>query len=213
MAIQTLNAKKRNENSRRSSLRSIRLQGNIPAVVYGSEKESTPITVSEKELIKTLRESGRNGVISLSIDGEKTNVLLTEYQEDFLKNGLIHADFLAVDMSLEIDADVQVVLVGEPQGVKDGGVLQQPVRELTVSAKPNHIPPSIEVDISALGVNETITVKDIKSKASGYTINNEDDQLVASILPPRQEEEIDPGEEQAEGTTENEEERKTETPE
>ncbi|GAA0320773.1 50S ribosomal protein L25/general stress protein Ctc [Bacillus carboniphilus] len=209
MATHTLEAKKR-EISRNSTLRELRLKGNIPAIVYGGKVGNTPISISEADFIKTMREAGRNGVISLMIDGSSTNVILTDYQQDFIKNEVIHADFYAVDMSAEIDVEVQVTLVGDAPGVKDGGVMQQSTHALTVKAKPSEIPQTIEVDVTNLQVNETITVADLRSKATNYQITNEDELVIASILPPKQEEEIDSGEEQAEGIPEKEEGRETE---
>ncbi|WP_170008596.1 50S ribosomal protein L25/general stress protein Ctc [Bacillus fonticola] len=203
MAI-NLNAKKRTD-LKGSTTRLLRESGSIPAVVYGNKADNTPITVDSIAFVKTMREAGRNGVINLSVEGSTYNVILSDYQQDFLKNEVTHADFLAVDMSAEIDADVQVTLVGNAQGVKDGGVLQQSLHEVSVTAKPSDIPMAVEFDISSLVVSDTVTVADLKTSASNYTINHEDGETVASILPPRQEEEIDSGEEQAEGTPENEE--------
>lgn len=208
MATYTLEAKKR-EKSRNSTLRKLRIEGEIPAIVYGAKARNTPIAINETEFIKTIRAAGRNGVITLLIDGSSTDVVLTDYQHDFIKNEIIHADFYAVDLSSEIDVEVQVVLTGDAAGVKDGGVLQQPTHELSITAKPNDIPPSIEVDVTNLQVNETVTVADIKSKETNYSINHDDHLVIASILPPKQEEEIHSGEEQAEGTPEKEEGRET----
>ncbi|RLQ91686.1 50S ribosomal protein L25/general stress protein Ctc [Falsibacillus albus] len=206
-----LNAQKR-ERFKKSDLRKLRSEGNFPAVVYGHKVENTPIYVESAEFIKTIREVGRNGVISLNFSGNKQNVILSEYQEDTIKNEIVHADFLAVDMSSEIDADVRVELVGEAPGVKDGGVMQQPLHEVSVTAKPNEIPESIQVDVAGLEVGDTLSIGDIKGNYS-VTINHEDDETIASILAPRQEEEISTGEEQEAGVPENEEGRETEASE
>jgi large subunit ribosomal protein L25 len=203
-----LKANKRS-NSKRSALTELRREGNIPGVVYGYKTENTPISVDAITFIKTIRESGRNGIISLEIDGNKQNVILNDYQQDHIKDEITHIDFLAVNMSEEMHANVRVELVGEAPGVKDGGVLQQPVFEVSVTAKPSEMPDYIEVDISELQVGETITIGDIRNKYS-VTINEEDDTLtIASILAPRQEEEISSGEEQEAGAPENEEGRET----
>ncbi|MGE8207416.1 50S ribosomal protein L25/general stress protein Ctc [Heyndrickxia sp. NPDC080065] len=202
-----LEAKKR-ENKQRSELKNLRDLGNIPAVIYGYKAENTPIYVSEADFLKVIRETGRNGVISLNVDGDKRNVILNAYQEDSIKKDIIHIDFLAVDMEAEIEANVRVELVGECQGVKDGGVLQQPVHELSVLAKPNELPESIQVDVSNLQVGDTISVADIKGTFS-YQITQEDELTIASVLAPRQEEEISTGEEQEPGIPDNLEGRET----
>ncbi|UQD50674.1 50S ribosomal protein L25/general stress protein Ctc [Bacillus methanolicus] len=202
-----LQAKERTE-FRSSILRKLREQGNIPAVIYGSGVESKPIYVSAKDLIKTIRKVGRNGIISLDINGDQHQVILREYQEDPLKKELIHADFRAVDMSSEIDADVRIDLVGEAAGVKDGGVLQQPLHSLSITAKPGDIPNSIEVDVTNLQVGEALTIADIKADKP-YQINHDEEEVICSILPPKQEEEISSGEKQDGGIPENEEGRET----
>lgn len=206
-----LQAQERKE-FRGSALTRIRRDGNIPAVVYGAKLDSQSIFISEADFTKVIRKVGRNGVISLDVDGNKHNVVLSDYQADPIKNEVIHVDFLAVDMSTEITATVRINLVGDAPGVKDGGVMQQSMHDLTVTATPDNIPQSVDIDVSNLQVNETITIADIKT-SSGYTINEGDEEVVASILPPRQEAEINSGEEQEPGTPDNEEGRETKSSE
>lgn len=193
---------------RNSALTKLRNEGNIPAVVYGSNVGSKAVYLSGADFTKTIREVGRNGVLSLNVDGDMINVMLTDYQADPIKREIIHADFLAVDMSKEIDANVRIALIGDATGVKDGGVLQQPLFEVSITATPADIPASIEVDITNLGVAETITIGDIKMNHR-FQINHEDDETIVSILPPRQEEEINTGEQQEAGTPDNVEGRET----
>lgn len=194
---------------RNSALTKIRTEGNIPAVVYGNNVDSTSIYIDGADFTKTMREVGRNGVFPLHLNGKKFNVILTDYQADPIKNAIVHVDLLAVDMSKEINADVRISLMGDAQGVKDGGVLQQALHEISITATPTDIPQAIEIDVSQLEVGETITIADIKRQYD-FAINHEDEQTIASILPPKQEAEIDSGEEQAEGIPENEEGRETE---
>jgi large subunit ribosomal protein L25 len=203
-----LQAKER-KDLRTSELRRIRETGNIPAVVYGRKVESKPVFVSSADLTKTIRNVGRNGVISLDIDGSTHDVVLSDYQEDFIKKEIIHVDFLAVDKSSKINVTVRLVLTGEAAGVKDGGVLQQPVHELSITSTPSDIPQQIEVDVTNLQVGETLKVSDILYQGS-FTINHEEEEVIASILPPKQEEEINAGEQQEGGHPDNEEGRETE---
>jgi large subunit ribosomal protein L25 len=202
-----LQAKERKE-FRNSALKKIRDGGNIPAIIYGSKVESKPVFVSSADLTKTIRQVGRNGVISLDVDGNKHDVVLTDFQEDFIKKEIIHVDFLAVDKSSKIHVNVRLVLTGEAAGVKDGGVLQQPVHEISITSTPSDIPQQIEVDVSNLQVGETVTVADILYQGA-FTINHEADEVIASILPPKQEEEINAGEQQEGGHPDNEEGRET----
>jgi large subunit ribosomal protein L25 len=191
-----------------SNLRSLRQQGNIPAVVYGRNSESKSIYINSIEFLKTIRENGRNGVISLDVEGNKQNVMLTDYQQDYIKNEILHADFLAVDKSSKVNASVRINLVGDAAGVKDGGVMQQPIHEVSITATPGSIPQSLDVDVSQLQVGENLTLADLK--AGDYELNDDENTVIVSILPPKQEEEINSGEEQEPGAPENEEGRETE---
>jgi len=206
-----LQAKERKE-LRHSALKQIRTGGNIPAIIYGSKVDSKPVYVSAADLSKTIRQVGRNGVISLDVDGSKQDVILTDYQENMIKREIIHVDFLAVDKSSKINVDVRLVLAGDAAGVKDGGVLQQPLHQLSITSTPDNIPQQIEVDVTNLQVGETLTVADILNQGSTFQINHENDEVIASILPPQQEEEINAGEQQDGGHPDNEEGRET-TPE
>jgi large subunit ribosomal protein L25 len=202
-----LEAKERAEK-KHSALRNIRLQGNIPGVLYGKNIKNKAIFINAADFIKTIREAGRNSLITMKVNGESHSVLLRDIQKDSLRNEIIHVDFQAVDMSTEVDIDVNVHLVGEAAGVKDGGVLQQTLHELSIRALPANIPSSIDIDISHLQVGETITVGDIDTNGK-YEINHEPTEVIATILPPKQEEEIHSGEQQEPGQPESEEGRET----
>ncbi len=194
----TLQAMKRTEFTN-SAKRKVRESGQVPAIIYGKATESQPVALDSIQLIKTLREEGKNTVLHLNVDGSSHAVMLYDMQTDPLKNEIIHADFHIVDMQADVEVEVPVHLIGEAQGVKDGGVLQQSLHEITISAKPGNIPQTIDVDISSLGVNETTTIKDLP-QSPNYQFVQDEEQVVASILPPQQEEEIDSGEEQEPGT-------------
>lgn len=205
-----LEAKKRAEG-KRSYLRAIRLQGNIPGVLYGKNVNNKAIFVNAADFIKTIREAGRNALITIKVDEESHSALLRDIQKDPLRSEIIHVDFQAVDMSTEVDVDVNVHLIGDAAGVKDGGVLQQSLHQLSIRALPANIPPSIDIDISHLQVGDTLTVGDIHTDGK-YEINHEPTEVIASVLPPKQEEEIHSGEQQEAGRPEAEEGRET-TPE
>ncbi|XBM34201.1 50S ribosomal protein L25/general stress protein Ctc [Bacillus licheniformis] len=187
MAI--LKAEERTD-SRRSSLRRIRQSGYVPGVIYGRNLENKSVALDSIELLKILRAEGKNTIINLDINGDQHSVMVTELQTDPLKDSIVHADFKVVDMEAEMEATVLVNLTGEAEGIKQGGVLQQPLYELSVTAKPKNIPQTIEVDISSLEVNDVLTVGDIPTKGD-YSYNHEPDEVVASILPPQKQEETE----------------------
>ncbi|ASB86643.1 50S ribosomal protein L25/general stress protein Ctc [Bacillus sonorensis] len=185
----TLKAEERT-GSRRSSLRSIRSAGFVPGVVYGKHIGNKSVSLDSTKLLKILRDEGKNTIINLDINGEQHSVMVTEIQTDPLKDSIVHADFKVVDMEAEMEAAVPVNLTGEAEGVKQGGVLQQPLYELSVTAKPKNIPQAIEADISQLEIHGVLTVGDIKPTGD-YSFNHEPDEVVASIVPPQKQEETE----------------------
>lgn len=185
-----MKAQKRVSGTPQSALTELRGKGEVPGVVYGYQAETTPLTVNEIELIKTLRESGRNGVINLELDGKKYNVVLSDYQMDALKGNFKHVDFLAINMSDELEIAVAVHTEGEAAGEKEGGIVNQPNREVHIKVKPSEIPDSIEVDVSKLEIGDHLSVGDIRDTVS-YEILDEDDFLLVSVTAPRTQDELD----------------------
>ncbi len=188
------------EATKQSTLTELRKEGVVPSVVYGFKTESTPIAVKERDLLNTLRETGRNGVMKLNVDGKDLNVVLSDYQSDALKGTIVHADFLAINMTEELEVNVPVHLTGNSVGEKEGGILQQPNREVTIKVKPSDIPETFDIDISDLQIGETITVADIREK-SQYVIISEDDHALVLISAPRTDAEMEALEGDAEATT------------
>lgn len=197
----TLIKTKKREHKENATLRKT---GYIPAVVYGFQMESQSIAVDEKDLSKTLREVGRNGVMNLDVDGKQVNVVLSDYQMNILKGQMIHADFLAINMKEELEVSVPVNVIGDSVGVSEGGLLQQPNREITITVKPTDIPDSIDVDVSSVAIGDTLTVADIREKTN-YTINNEDDYTLVTVTAPRVEEEESDSAEATDDSTDSEE--------
>lgn len=185
------------EDLRGSRLTDTRLQGNIPAVVYGKKFGNKPVSVNGVDFIKTMRAEGKTGVFKIDIDGSKTDVMIYDIQFDTLKNEVVHVDFYAADMNVEMDADVPVSLIGDAIGVKEGGVMQQAVYELSVRALPQELPDQIEVNVEELDVNDALLVKDLKV-GDNYAINNELEEVVVSITPPDEEPEEEPVDEDQE---------------
>lgn len=117
MAI-NLKAKQRADH-RHATTKQIRRDGLIPAVVYGKEKEPITVSVVSIDLLKTVRDEGRNAIISLDVEnGETVEVMVHEYQTEPVKGEVIHIDFYVVDMKEEMDVAVPLNLTGEAQGSK-----------------------------------------------------------------------------------------------
>ncbi|MGY0694526.1 50S ribosomal protein L25/general stress protein Ctc [Virgibacillus sp. FSP13] len=172
------------EDHRKSTTKQVRESGQVPSVVYGKEKEARSIAVNNLDLLKTVRDEGRNTIISLDIEnGNPVDVMLHDYQIDPIKDELIHADFYIVNMSEEMDVEVPLRLDGEAKGTKEGGVLQQPFYELQVRAKPGNIPEEISVDVSALEVGDSIAITDLP-QGKDYQFIDDPETTIATVVPP-----------------------------
>ncbi|WP_058305648.1 50S ribosomal protein L25/general stress protein Ctc [Gracilibacillus massiliensis] len=193
MAV-TLEAKKR-ENLKTSNTKAIRLAGDVPGIIYGYQVDPKTVTVNSIELLKTVRDEGKNAIISLQVDGEAVDVMLHEYQVDPLRDELVHADFYAVNMKEELDVQVPIALEGEAKGASEGGVLQQPLYELALRAKPKDIPEQITINVSDLEVGDSILVSDLKD-GKNYEILEDETATIVTILVPDEEPAEEPAEEE-----------------
>ncbi len=178
------------EGKQRSVLTALRNEGFVPAVLYGFETDNKSIAVKERDIIMAVREVGRNGVVELDVEGEVHNVVLHDFQKEILRDNLTHIDFLAIDMDELLEVDVFVNPVGKAAGESEGGVVEQPVREITIMVKPTAIPETFEVNIEALNIGDTITVGDIREEAP-FEIVNEDEDVLVVLSAPRSEEELE----------------------
>jgi large subunit ribosomal protein L25 len=168
--------------TKRSELRKLRLNGRIPAVVYGSDMEGTPVSVDAKEFKKVIR-SGRTEMLDLVLEGgRKVPVLIKDYQE---RDGQwLHADFLKVSKNKPIRVRVAIDYRGEAAGTKTGGILQVQETELEIEALPDDLPSVIEADISGMEVGDKLTAGDIKLPDKA-TLISPPEELLASIVIPR----------------------------
>lgn len=167
---------------RKSVLHQLREQGNVPSVVYGKHEESRPIAVKKLDLYKVLHEVGRNGIISLEVNGKPEEVVLEDYQYDPINHEIFHADFLHINMATEIHAQVHVELTGQSKEAGSSGVLQQSLHEINISARPKDIPEKIEVDISKIKIGHAIKIEDIRQHYSNLTINHHDNEVIVTLL-------------------------------
>jgi large subunit ribosomal protein L25 len=168
----------------------IRKEGKIPAILYGQNMETYSISVNPDELRKILSSGAReNTLIGLKMKGpgsEKINsktVMLKDLQIHPLRRNYLHADFYAVAMDVKIEVEVPIRLTGKAEGTKSGGILEQPRREVRVRCLPTDIPDSIEVDVSALNIGDSLHVQDIPP-SDKFEIVADSNFTVASVTPP-----------------------------
>ncbi|THE16256.1 50S ribosomal protein L25/general stress protein Ctc [Enterococcus hirae] len=170
----------------RSLRNKLRHEGKVPAIVYGYNVESTPISFDGQIFSKVLRDNGANTVFTMSIGGKKVNTLIHKVQTNTFTNRFEHVEFLSVNMTEQTEVETEVVLVGESTGVKSGGVLAQNLYTVVVSATPDQLPERIEVDITNLALGSSITVADLP-KDSAYTIVTDGEEQIAAVVSPTEE--------------------------
>jgi large subunit ribosomal protein L25 len=192
MAHVALTAQKRSEFGN-GPTRRLRRSGLVPGVVYQPGSPSLPFALAERELRRALAE-GRTSVIDLTVEGDHARpVLLKDWQLDPVRGDVLHVDFQEVDLTQEVEAPVAIVLVGSSIGVREGGVLDQTLREVVVRALPDALPDSLELDVSELDVGDSIAV-DRLSAPEGVEIVADPEIVVASVLAPTVEVEEEPEE-------------------
>lgn len=184
-----IEAKTREIHGRKTN--GLRLEGLVPAVMYGFETEPKNITLDRNAFAKVYGQAGESTLVDLEIDGKTHPVLISEIQRDPLTDFITHADFRRVDTKRKIEADIPLKLVGMPPAVKElGGTLLQSLEEVQVMSLPDALVHEIEVDVTKLATfDDVIRVKDIVIPA-GIEVKSDLEQAVASVQPPRSEEEL-----------------------
>jgi large subunit ribosomal protein L25 len=192
----TLKAQPRTEFGSRESRR-LRRSGFVPGVVYGGGSEARPFQVAEREARNVLVHGG--ALIDLEIEGVKAvPVVIKEQQRHPVRGELIHLDLQEVELDVEIQADVAIELLGveEAPGVKEGGVLEHVTHQVTISALPTAIPESIPVDVSGMDIGDTLQLESVVPPEGVEFFLGEDQSLdeitIATLNPPRVEEEPEP---------------------
>ncbi len=186
----TVKAKPREAAGSRA-VKALRTEGGIPGVVYGRTfGDPLPVVVDAKDLRAALLGHGGSAVLNLEIEGRgSTPAIVQDRQLDVVTKRLIHIDLHAISLDEVVEAHVPLVLVGAAPGVKEGGILDFVLREVTIDALPTDIPDHIEIDISALNMFDNVHVRDVKAP-SGVTITENPDEIIVSVLPPSKVEEV-----------------------
>ena len=171
----------------------LRRTGVVPAVVFGKDHASTPVQVDAKTFETLYRTAGRTSVIQLRLPGGNgtTSGLIKSVQRHPLSGNALHIDFFVVNLLTEMEIDVPLVFVGEAPAVEAyGGTLLHNLSQLHVRAKPNDIPHEITVNVSVLEtLDHAIHVRDLNLNRDLVHVLTDGDTLVATVVPPRIEEE------------------------
>ncbi len=174
----------------------LRASGLVPGVLYQSGKDSLAFALPARDLDKALHgEHGKTAVFEITVEGHSTvPALLKDWDLAPVRGNVLHVDFQQVDLKEEIEANVPLVLVGLAVGVRDGGVLGQPVHEVLVRALPDALPDSIELDVEAMEAGAVLRLSDVAAP-SGVELVGDPEMVVASVTAPsgleEEEEEVD----------------------
>ncbi len=169
----------RKEDFGSAGARRIRASGRIPAVIYGKE-EPVHVTLDTIEFNNILRRVSESTLLTLKIGRKKRLVLMKALQENVLLDQINHVDFFEVTTDEVLRANVPIVLEGNPEGAKFGGVLEQGAYEIEVECLPLDLPQHIVVDVTALGLNESITVGDLELPEGVKALTAEEG-IIASV--------------------------------
>jgi large subunit ribosomal protein L25 len=192
---------KERESRGSADARRLRKEGFIPGVLYGKGKSSHAIYVPERELRRVLTGAGGlHAILDVVLEGQATThaSILKDYQQDPIRGHISHIDLHEVRLDQPIQASVNVQLIGEPAGVKEGGVLSQVQREVNVEALPMEIPEHIDLDVSGMAIGDTLRLSDLAPIDGVTYLDDPDETVLASVGLPAREVEPEP-EELAEG--------------
>ncbi|MFN2389379.1 MAG: 50S ribosomal protein L25 [Actinomycetota bacterium] len=191
MAEVRLQATKRAETGKGPARRA-RRAGRLPATVYGHGMDPVSIELDRREFVTALHtDAGMNVLLDLELDGDTFLTLTKELQRDPVRGSVLHADFVRIDRTQEVEVEVPVHIVGEAPGVDEGGVLEQPLFQIHVRCRAVDVPESIDADVSALTIGDSLRVSDL-SEGRSFTILNDPESVVASVVPPISEADLEP---------------------
>jgi large subunit ribosomal protein L25 len=189
----TLKVNARDTFGSRASRR-LRREGLVPGVVYGQGGEARPFQVSQRELRVLLSEG--HTLLDLELDGSKAvPVVIKEQQNHPVRGEVVHLDCLEVRLDEEIQSEVPIELEGAESapGVREGGVLEHVTREVTMEALPTEIPEQITVDVSEMVIGDTISLATVTPPAgTKFMVDEPEEITIATLSPPRVEEEPEP---------------------
>ena len=182
-------------NSR--ATRRLRRAGQVPGVLYGGDGDAVAFAVDERELRHALAAQG--AVVELEIDGKAQPAVLKDSQRHPVRGETLHVDFLRVRLDVAIHAVVALELTGgeDAPGVKEGGVLEHVTREVNIEALPTDIPERLELDVSQMQVNDTLTLAQVTAPQGVTILDDVEETVVATLTPPRLQAELDALEEGA----------------
>jgi len=187
----------RNRQSKGSAeARRIRRTGRIPGVIYGRSGKAVSIDLDALEFVNRVKGISESTIVKVELDGKPYDAFVKDTQRNIIDGSILHVDFYEVESGVALRARVSINLKGNAIGVREGGVLEFPLHEIEVECLPKDLPERIEVDISNLGANQSIHVKDI-ALSDAIRVISAPDQVVALVKYAREEAAAAPAAEEA----------------
>jgi large subunit ribosomal protein L25 len=182
----TLGVEKR-EKSGKGEARSLRRSGVIPAILYKGGN-SLPVQLSGKELSKFIsKTAGGQVIVNLQFPDDTKQAIVKDYQVDPVMGNLLHVDFQEISATEAIRVMVHVVIKGEAIGVKrDKGILQHGLREIEIECLPDKIPGHLDVDVTNMGLGQSIHVSDLKL-GEGIKVLTDPDEVLVTVIAVKEE--------------------------
>ena len=180
-----LEAQQRNTFGKQSA-RDLRKEGGVPAVLYGRAQDTLAIQVNARTFKQFLRTYGENVIINMEVGaGDPETVIIKEIQRHPVnKQTLLHADFIRISLDEPVTSAVPVILVGNPPGVQQGGVLESPLREVSLHCLPMQMPNDITIDVGHLEIGDSVYVSDLTLDEE-IDILDEPERILAMVSQPR----------------------------
>jgi len=163
-------------------VRALRRDGKLPAVIYGYGINPISIVLDARSASKTLARATSSSLVTIELDGKQYPTLVREKQLNFIRNELIHVDFLAVSMTEKITASVGIQLEGAAPAVKDfNAIIVNNLTELEVECLPSDLPERFVVDISGLAeIGDGVYVKDVIAPANVEILSDPEEMIVVA---------------------------------
>jgi large subunit ribosomal protein L25 len=185
MATVSLSANSRDVKGK-GAARTLRSQGQIPAVIYGHGRDPQSLALNARDLDKLLSHiQAESTVIEVSVGGHTAKTLIREIQRHPIKRQILHVDFQALVAGEKVTVSIPIVLTGTPEGVRlEGGVLDQTLREIEIEVDPSNIPDHIEYDVTNMVIGDSVHISDLKVP-EGVEVQDDPETSVAVLAAPR----------------------------
>ena len=193
MTVKNELAARRRDETGKGAARRLRAAGQVPAVLYGKDQEPVSLTLDSREALHLFHSiSVENTIVNVRIDDDKEQLetLVREIQMHPFRPDLVHVDFYCIERGVELEVDIPANYIGTPLGVRDGGSLEVILHEFRVKCLPSKIPETIEVDVSALDIGNSIHASEISTE-EGVELLTDPGQTVCLVSAPRAEEELE----------------------